>query len=245
VLLLAFDTCDARGSLAVLRNAEVLHVIAHDTTEEYSCWLLRAVNELLQTAGLSLTEVETYAVAAGPGSFTGVRVGLTTAKAWAEVYSRKIAIVSRLEAIATQASGSEPYVAAFADARRGQVFGALYTRHDGQLQRVGDEMVIAPEKFASWATDNAGPAPIRWVCLDPQCLLETQAWPMRRSEEETLETVSPVLAPVIGQLGYRLALDNRLTDALTADANYVRRCDAEIFWRDSGRTAVSPGSRTH
>jgi len=81
VLILALDTCDSNGSVAILRNAQVLQTQAHEAGEDYSSWLLNAINELLKGVGLVLSEVDAYAVAAGPGSFTGVRVGLTTAKA--------------------------------------------------------------------------------------------------------------------------------------------------------------------
>src|SRR5262249_54676134 len=106
---------------------------------DYSSWLLRSVTELLSSVGLRLADVEVYAAAAGPGSFTGVRVALTTAKAWSEVYGCRIAVVSRLQALASQVSTAEPYVAAFADARRGQVYGALYQQASRELERVGDE----------------------------------------------------------------------------------------------------------
>jgi tRNA threonylcarbamoyladenosine biosynthesis protein TsaB len=230
MLLLALDTCDANGSVAVLRDDNVLQVLAHETSEDYSSWLLPAVRRIFQSAGVALADVDVYAVAAGPGSFTGLRVGLSTAKAWAEVYGRGIAVVSRLEALAIQASGAEPFVAAFADARRGQVFGALYRRNRA-LERVGEEMVIAPEKFVAWAVEQAGDARIQWISTDARCLSDTAAWTARKNLGESIQTASPVLAPVIGRLGYRLALENRLTDALALDANYVRRSDAEIFWK--------------
>lgn len=232
MLILALDTCDSNGSVAILRNAQVLQTQAHEAGEDYSSWLLNAINELLKGVGLVLSEVDAYAVAAGPGSFTGVRVGLTTAKAWAEVYGRGIAVVSRLEALATRASGTEPCVAAFADARRGQIFAALYARATGRLERVGDEMVIAPEKFVPWAVERSGADAIRWVSADPSCLNETPAWAARRSLGETVDTVSPFLAPVVGRMGYQLALAKRLTTALALDANYVRRSDAEVSWHD-------------
>jgi tRNA threonylcarbamoyladenosine biosynthesis protein TsaB len=232
VLILALDTCDSNGSVAVLRDAQVLQTQRHETSEDYSSWLLSAATELLRAVGLSLSEIDAYAVAAGPGSFTGVRVALTTAKAWAEVYARGVAVVSRLEALATQAAGTEARVAAFADARRGQIFAALYTRATGRLERVGDEMVIAPEKFVSWAVAQSGAEAIRWVSADPSCLNETPAWVARRSLGETVDTVSPFLAPVIGRMGYQLALAKQLTTALAVEANYVRRSDAEASWQD-------------
>jgi len=232
VLILALDTCDAMGSVAVLRDGEVLQTLAHETSEDYSSWLLRGVTDLLKNVRLQLSEIDAYAVAAGPGSFTGVRVGLTTVKACAEVYGRGIAAVSRLEILAAQAMGAEPRVAAFLDARRGQVFGALYTRRAERLEKVGDEMVISPDRFISWVTEQAGAEKIRWISTDATSLNETPIWAVRQSLGETVDMVSPFLAPVIGRIGYQLALAKRLTTALALDANYVRRSDAEFSWHD-------------
>jgi tRNA threonylcarbamoyl adenosine modification protein YeaZ len=232
VLILALDTCDVKGSAAVLRDGEVLQTLSHATSEDYSSWLLRVVTDLLKNVRLQLSEIDAYAVAAGPGSFTGVRVGLTTVKAWAEVYGGGIAAVSRLDALATQALGAEARVAALLDARRGQVFGALYTRRADRLEKVGDEMVVSPEKFISWVTEHAGADKIRWVSTDATSLNETRTWAVRQSLGETVDTVSPLLAPVIGGIGYQLALAKRLTTALALDANYVRRSDAEVSWHD-------------
>src|SRR5260370_35340286 len=100
VIVLAIDTCDSRGSVAVLRDEAVLKAVAHDSQEDYSLWLLPAVRECLLGSGLRMEGVDAYAVAAGPGSFTGGRVGLTTGKAWGEVYGRRMGGVFRWEAVA-------------------------------------------------------------------------------------------------------------------------------------------------
>ncbi len=226
--------------MAVLRDATPIHTIVHDSTDDYSSWLLPAAQAALQATGMALADLDAYAVAAGPGSFTGVRVGLATVKAWAEVYGRPIAAVSRLEALATLASGTQPYVAAFADGRRGQLFAAMYRRRDGGLERLADEMVIAPERFVAWATDTAGNDPIEWISSDPHFVVETPMWSQRLSAGESVQTASPFLAPAIGQLGYRLAQENRLTDAMSLDANYVRRTDAEVLWKDESRSPAVP-----
>jgi tRNA threonylcarbamoyladenosine biosynthesis protein TsaB len=76
------------------------HTVTHDTAEDYSMWLLLAVERALALAGRKFSEVALYAATAGPGSFTGIRVALTTAKAWNEVFGVPIAAVSRLEALA-------------------------------------------------------------------------------------------------------------------------------------------------
>jgi tRNA threonylcarbamoyladenosine biosynthesis protein TsaB len=236
-------------------------VATHETTEDYSSWLLPAVERLLKSAHLKISEVDAYAVAAGPGSFTGVRVGLTTVKAWSEVYGKPIAAVSRLEAIGVQSAALEcdgllalgpegpplfrqppnhlgqalspgaRFVAAFTDARRGQVFGAVYWRDDSGLTRIGEEMVIAPAKFVEAAAELAGGEKISWASTDPAHVISEAAWKEREKKGEKIEQVSTTLAPVIGLIGARLLREGKATDALGLDANYVRRSDAEIFWK--------------
>jgi tRNA threonylcarbamoyladenosine biosynthesis protein TsaB len=219
--------------VAVLRDDAVLKVVAHATEEDYSSWLLPAVRECLEGSRLQMEQVDTYAVAAGPGSFTGVRVGLTTVKAWAEVYGKRIAAVSRLEALAAEAPREASWVAAFFNAQRGQVFGAVYNRNGAGLARSGDEMVIAPEKFVEAAAKVGRDERIAWVSMDPECITADEAWKAREMRGEKVESVSTVLAPMIGWLGLTALAQGRFTDALALDANYVRRSDAEIFWKGS------------
>ena len=238
VLILALDTCDARGGVALLRGDSLLQVEPHNTAEDYSSWLLPAVTRLMTPASLTLRDVQLYAVAAGPGSFTGVRVGLTTVKAWSEVYGQPIAAVSRLEALASECAGSSPYVAPFIDARRNQIFAALYRRQGTALERINEEMVIAPDKFLEWCAAKAGSDRIDWVSIDPNCLTQTPQWSSRLALNETVHEISALLAPRIGQIGHHLARHNRLTDALSLDANYLRRSDAELFWKGPSHHAA-------
>jgi tRNA A37 threonylcarbamoyladenosine modification protein TsaB len=139
--------------------------------------------------------------------------------------------VSRLRALAEHNSSEAPYVAAFTNAQRGQIFGALYRRSGDDLERLEEEMVIAPERFLEWVGGINGNSAVEWLSTEPQCLTQTQEWASGPAANGTVQLVSPVLAPVIGRLGYRLAQTNQLTDALGLDANYVRRSDAEIFWK--------------
>jgi tRNA threonylcarbamoyladenosine biosynthesis protein TsaB len=233
VIVLAIDTCDARGSVAVLRDEAVLKVVAHDSDQEYSAWLLPAVREALGGSGLQMEDVDAYAAAAGPGSFTGVRVGLATVKALVEVYGKRIVAVSRLEALAVEASGGPDWVGAFANAQRGQVFGAVYRRNGKSLVRLGDEMVIELGKFVETAAEFAKGEGISWISTEAECLVSEQAWKAREMRGEIVECVSTVRAPMIGRIGLAALAKGRFTDALALDANYVRRPDAEIFWKGS------------
>jgi len=231
VILLALDTCDSRGSLAVLRDEEVLTVIAHEGTADYSSWVLPTAEVALQASGLGLKEVDVFAVASGPGSFTGVRIGLTTVKAWSEAFGKKVASVSRLEAMAVQSPDDIEYVAAFADAHRDQVFGALYRSEGTGLRLVEQEMVAAPAEFLHWVNEHAASRPVSWISPDPDKVTALEEWQKHAKDGQRIELSSSVLAPMIGKIGLQRARDGRLVDALALDAEYIRRPDAETLWK--------------
>lgn len=259
MILLALDTSDARGSVAVLRDEQILQTMAHETAEDYSSWVLPAVQRLLAANQLKMQDVEVYAVSTGPGSFTGLRIGLTSVKAWSEAYGAKIAAVSRLEAIASQAQPTTEFIAAFFDAQREQIFGGLFRREGSSLQRVEDEMVIAPDGFLQWVSErtvaasgvvaqlypepqrrNAAPqlgndgatgVTVAWVSMDPEKLTHLEPWRAHADRGEAIQLSSHVLAPAIGRIGLQRAKEGHLIDALALDAQYVRRSDAEIFWK--------------
>jgi tRNA threonylcarbamoyladenosine biosynthesis protein TsaB len=217
--------------LAVLRDGEVLKMIAHEGSSEYSSWLLPNVDAALLASGLSLRDVEVFAVAAGPGSFTGVRMGLTTVKAWSEAFGRGIASVSRLEAMAAEAVRGNEYVAASFDAHRDQVYGGLFLRRGAGFGLLEQEMVAAPGDFIRWVSHRAQKERVSWISMDPEKLTAEQAWQTRAEAGERVETSASVLAPVIGRIGWQRAVEGHLTDALRLDAEYVRRPDAEVFWK--------------
>src|SRR5580693_4338441 len=106
MLILSLDTSSPAGSFALLRDANVLSERVSTDNEHYSASVLRETKELLDGTHISLEQIDLFAVDAGPGSFTGLRVGLTTIKGWAEVWGKPVAAVSGLEALATQICGS-------------------------------------------------------------------------------------------------------------------------------------------
>lgn len=231
MLVLAIDTCASSGSVALVRDDAALGLAIHDTAEDYSSWLLPAVDGVLLPASVRLSDVDAFGVAAGPGSFTAVRVGLTTVKAWGEVYGKPIVPVSRLELIAAQAAGGPEFVGAWTDAARRQVFGGVFRRGGTGLQRVGDEVVIEPGKFIDLAASLARGERIAWASPDAECLFGASEWKARQSLNESFEPVSPVLAERVARKAASEIAAGRQTDALLLDANYVRRSDAEIFWK--------------
>jgi tRNA threonylcarbamoyladenosine biosynthesis protein TsaB len=235
VILLALDTCDARGSLALQRDNDLLCAVGHEGTSDYSGWVLPTAEVALRSAGLAMRDVEVCAVTSGPGSFTGVRIALTTVKAWSEAYGIAIASVSRLEALAAESANETNFIAASFNANRNQVYGGLFRTHDAGLQLVEEEMVAAPADFISWVAQRSGQEKVSWISMDPELLTSQEAWQARLQAGETLVRSTNVLAPAIGRIGRQRALQGRYTDVLALDAEYIRRPDAEVYWK------VGPG----
>jgi len=229
MIVLAIDTCEARGSVAVLNYDAILQALAHTSAEEYSSWLLPAADLALGSAKTVLGAVDVFAVASGPGSFTGVRIGLTTAKAWSEVFSKPIVAVSRLEAVAAQSIRDPPYLASFIDAQRGQIFGALYKRAANGLTLIEQEMVASPEVFMDRVDQRTAGNEVAWISTDPDTLAQHSEWQGRAAGGEKIQCVPCILAPLIGKMAFHRALHGDLQDSLSVDANYVRRSYVEVF----------------
>jgi tRNA threonylcarbamoyladenosine biosynthesis protein TsaB len=233
VLLLALDTCDSRGSIALVDGHHTLGEIPHLEGEEYSSWLLPAVDKLLNEHSVSHSDLAGYAPASGPGSFTGVRVGLTTAKAWSEIYGKPIYPISRLVLLAEAAPALAEHAAVFIDAQRSQIFAALYRRSANGWQTIIQDSVISPHDFFSSCLETARNSSIAWVSLDPQILSASSFWQSQQQGSAPIVTVHPPFAAALGKLAVR---NLNAVDALSLDANYVRRSDAEIF----GKKAAHP-----
>jgi tRNA threonylcarbamoyladenosine biosynthesis protein TsaB len=232
------DTSSPSGSLAVLRDDQVIGTVSTWTDEIYSSRMFRHLDFLLKELSLGLDKFDLFAVAAGPGSFTGLRVGLTAVKGWAEVYRKPIAAVSALEAVAAQSHSHPSLMVPVLDAHRGQVYSGLYRRTgnfgEERLALEGDECVMTPDEFVesldvrNAPNDCAIVTPARELISGAVSRYETARGPAAGIR---VEEVSAILAPHVGRLGVARARRGETVDALTLDANYVRRTDAELHWK--------------
>jgi tRNA threonylcarbamoyladenosine biosynthesis protein TsaB len=242
VLILALDTSSPSGSLAVLRDEKVIGVVSTATGEVYSSRMFRELQFLLGELSLRVDEFDLFSVVAGPGSFTGLRVGLAAVKGWAEVYRKPIAAVSALEAVAVQAHSNAALIVPVLDARRGQLYFGLYQRtgsgrNDSRLALDGEEYVMTPAEVFEALRNRAAGAEFAIVTPQPELFSDSRLHDVVSQSVANLnariEPASSVLAPFIGQIGFSLAQRGELADPLTLDANYVRRTDAELHWKES------------
>ena len=223
MLILAIDTSSSAGSIAVLRDRQVIGMVATDSEETYSSRLFRELRALLDELHLTLPEIDLYAVASGPGSFTGLRVGLSAVKGFAEIHGKPVAPVSVLEAIAA-ASGRVGRIAAVMDARRGQLYGGVFDVGE-EVELRGDEIVAEPRELLEHLEKELDAGP-RWIATPTPGVLEGLL-----PHGVSVQAVARALAEVIGQRGLAKYRHGRAISALELDANYVRRSDAELLWK--------------
>lgn len=218
MIVLAIDTAQEFGSLALADEDGTLEEVALHAPDGFSGILFDQLAKLLKRNRIELKQVDVYAGAAGPGSFTGIRIGLSAAKSLAFANGKPCYGVSNLAAMANL--GSESTRAVVIDARRGEIYGGVF----GEL---GIPEVVAP--FPRWLTglpDTIGEvlafdfAPFA-LALDGSALASA------------VRTTCPrALAASVAKLAlarFHLSEDG---DPALVDANYVRRSDAELLWTD-------------
>jgi tRNA threonylcarbamoyladenosine biosynthesis protein TsaB len=229
VLILALDTSSPAGSVAVLRDEKVIGVISTWVDETYSSRMFRHLEFLQRELSMDLKQIDLFAVAAGPGSFTGLRVGLAAVKGWAEVYGKPAAGISGLEAVAAQAHSNASLLIPVLDAHRGDIYFGFYRREGNALALDGEECVMTRAEFIGAVGARSGNANVAIVTPVPEVIAKE----MSQFEKfaVSIERVSTVLAPLIGRLGFERARRGELCDAMSLDANYIRRTDAEVNWK--------------
>lgn len=149
MLVMGIDTSTTQGGVALLSGQGVICEYTLNIKATYSERLLPLIDRALQDAGITLGQVEGVAVAVGPGSFTGLRIGLSTAKGLVVVGGQPLVGVSTLEAMAWTLPFCAHPVCPILDARKGEIYCALF-RHEGdRLIRLMDDTATAPDRLLS------------------------------------------------------------------------------------------------
>jgi tRNA threonylcarbamoyladenosine biosynthesis protein TsaB len=220
VIILALDTTTEFGSVALRIDGRTAAEIPLHSRDGFAHVIFGHLDQILQRAGIPLEAVDCFGAAAGPGSFTGVRVGLTAAKGLAEALNKPVSAISNLRALAF--FGSSDRRAVLLDARRGDVYAGLY---NARLQPIQPEVVT---KLPVW---------LEQITTDTEFITMTGA-PFRtaltgsRFDGSRWTEAPRSLAPAIAYCAELDLQQGAALDPISADANYVRRADAELFWRD-------------
>ena len=236
MIVLAVDTSSEQGSLALARDDGWCETVALPG-EWKSATLHAGMVRLLGRVDLKSGVLDGYAVANGPGTFTGLRIGLTAVKALAEVHGKPIVTISTLEVLAAAGRETLPTsfageIAALIDARRGQIFGALFRIESGAEGATLGPVIpdcVCPLKTFLARVRAADGGDVR-VCATEWILFSNELTAAGWKETSRL-TVAPMLAGTLARMGIERLKQGLGLTAEAAEANYVRASDAELFWK--------------
>jgi tRNA threonylcarbamoyladenosine biosynthesis protein TsaB len=223
MLLLAVDTSGKQGSIALARcgpndACEVIEVAAL-SGGTFSAELVPQIAALLEKHNFSKADIGGFAVVSGPGSFTGLRIGLAVVKALADVLAKPIAAISMLEAVAS-AAGSHGRVIAALDGGRNEVFLGEYEVSSSGVRLIRERMLTRGEWLG---TASAA------IILTPDLALaeagQAKGLPVRKLDRPQSD--------VIARLGWKKIAEGEIVSAEALEANYVGRSEAELFVKSS------------
>ena len=242
--VLALDSTTRAGSVAIVDDDRVLLERSGNAALTHAERLPGELMDALEEARLPLNRVELFAIAAGPGSFTGLRVGIATIQGLAFARRARVSPISALDALAQLASRDRPegaLVGVWMDAHRHEVFSALYRIgggaifSDARLEAVEAAAVDAPAAvFGRWR--SAGWLPLAMIG-DGAVLYS----PLVGGRSEVLPP--PSIAGAIGAMAARRARQNQTVDPAAVQPLYIRRPDAEVA-RERAASAPDHPSRT-
>lgn len=223
MLLLGIDTSGKAGGVTLAqKDGGAFRVLRSSPIEggTFSAQLIPTIEKLLREHQLNIHQVAGFAVASGPGSFTGLRVGLSAVKALSEALGKPIAMVSVLEALAISA-GKNGRVAVALDAKRNEIFYGLYDVEGQRASRLGEALLIQDEFLSE--LESARPTCVAVADNEVQQIAATSTVAVKLLDMPGSEQIAVI--------GAEKLLAGETVSLETLDANYLRSSDAEIFFK--------------
>ncbi|MGH9433705.1 MAG: tRNA (adenosine(37)-N6)-threonylcarbamoyltransferase complex dimerization subunit type 1 TsaB [Terriglobia bacterium] len=246
MLILSLDTTSEMGGVAIFRDAECLAESPHWGAGNYSVALFTGLDTVLRAAKLDIKEIDVFAAANGPGSFTGIRTGLAAALGWSKACGRAVRGVSILDALVEEGAPSTEFAVPILDARRGEFYGALFRRILPETQGdPGKPLSTKPRLFSAAGEGFVfGPAPLSSLMQSAAngtgnltCVVrehEIATTELRQSLPPGIEwvTVRGHLLAAVARLARIAQLGGIPPSWQELDAHYIRRTDAETNLKD-------------
>ncbi|MGM0452271.1 MAG: tRNA (adenosine(37)-N6)-threonylcarbamoyltransferase complex dimerization subunit type 1 TsaB [Thermodesulfobacteriota bacterium] len=220
--ILAVDTATKTCSVAVSDDSDI--IVAHTAryARTHARHIMTMIDGIVQAAEITMEDIDGFAVTLGPGSFTGLRIGISTVKGLAMAVKKPVAGVSALEALAAQFFAATDLICPLIDARKGEVYAGVYRWTPDGCEPVFPAKVASPEQAVSG--------------IDGPCLFVGNGAAQYRQRisaclGEWARFVPPVFNPVraamVAHLGYRQFAAHSAGDARTVQPVYIRRPDAQ------------------
>jgi tRNA threonylcarbamoyl adenosine modification protein YeaZ len=242
MVVLALDTTSEHGGAAIYQGDDCLGIAVNEgAADRYSVTLFELVERALTTAKLGFRDVDLLAVAKGPGSFTGIRVGMAAARAWAKAFEKPLQAVTLLEAMVQQAQPSTDWAVPILDARRGEFFLGFFRRPSStgasRFMAAGEGQVVRPEHLSELLETLAKGGQCRTfshgtiACITREHDLKARALRESVSQSVSWIDIPGVLLESIARVALHAHEQGEDSPAEDLDAYYIRRSDAEMNWR--------------
>ena len=221
--ILAVDTATKSCSVAIIDKESLLAELTAVKDQTHSKHLLAMITCVTRTAGLTISDLDAFAVTIGPGSFTGLRIGISTVKGLAVARDKPVVGISSLEALASQSVPCPYLVCPFLDARKGEVYFGRYRFNDHTLEKEGVERVLPPEEAV---------IDIREPCVflgnGAQLYREVIQAKLGELAYFTSQINNTIRASTVAILGMQRFKKFGTDDVAGLVPNYIRKSDAEL-----------------
>lgn len=242
--VLAIDTTSEWGGAAVYDRGKCLGLALNSgPASGYAVTLFDLVEQALAQAQAGFPDIDLYAVSNGPGSFTGIRVGLAAVQGWAKAFAKPLKGVTLLEAMVERAHPDADWAVPLLDARRGEFFAGFYRRlppttdkKDG-FEAAGEGQLVRPDRFESMLEALGRGGQCRTfsggsiVCVARDHDLKARSLRENLSLDVGAADVSGSLLDAIASLAVRAHGQGEVSSPENLNACYIRRSDAEMNWR--------------
>jgi len=223
--ILGIETSTMTGSVAIITEQQLIVEQTINAKITHAERLITTIDDTLRAASLAIRELDGIAVSAGPGSFTGLRIGVTTAKSLAYSLRKPIVAVSSLDALASQFLHSNLLICPMLDARKKEVYSACYRNSGSTVKRISEYAVLTPANLLKGIHE-------------PTLFLGDGVLPYRRLIESAVGEFAIFadaahLLPrgsLVAKLGCDRLSAGEQDDCLPLTPFYLRQSDAEIHW---------------
>ena len=224
--ILAIDTSATVASAALCENDEPIAVYSQKSGLTHSQTMLPMIRDLMRNSGVTIDDIDMMAVSAGPGSFTGVRIGISTVKGLAFGKNKICVGVSTLEAMARGIASFciDALICPVMDARRGQLYTAVFKPQGGRLIRLMPDSLISAEELSERL--DAYDKPV-YFTGDGYGIIEAMSLPFRRETPKHARWQSGYGVALAALESYRLAEDKSILTDVLLRPEYLRPSQAE------------------
>ncbi|MBI5409946.1 MAG: tRNA (adenosine(37)-N6)-threonylcarbamoyltransferase complex dimerization subunit type 1 TsaB [Nitrospirae bacterium] len=225
--ILAVETATIAGSVAILDdNRGLIGEVRVDIKVAHAERLMPSIVWLLKSSGISIKEIDAFAVSIGPGSFTGLRIGLSTVKGFAYATGKPVVPVPTLDAFARTLPSCSYMICPMLDARKNEVYAGLYKWEGGHCRKILPEAAISPVELLEQIDEptvftGEGAAIYRKLISD--VMKDNAVFAPASRMSPSASTVAELAVEIIRQ--------GIFTDPISLTPFYIRRSEAEIHWK--------------